>query len=147
MKNIVLKHERLEAVLCGSSAITMYVGLYTWWRELEENMVNTKEERPPKARLGEVCRSRAPRVLCWRLQGPRFLLSVSPRSPSSSSRLRHLCRCSCENVAQSCEAEEQHALMMWNNKWETQVAPFIAQCEQVTRHQNRACYVHNKRLL
>ncbi|CAM9648845.1 unnamed protein product [Scytosiphon promiscuus] len=30
----------------------------------------------------------------------------------------------------SYEAEEQHALLLWNNKWETQVAPFIAQCEQ-----------------
>ncbi|CAM9621139.1 unnamed protein product [Pylaiella littoralis] len=33
----------------------------------------------------------------------------------------------------SYEAEEQHALLLWNEKWETQVAPFIAQCEQGVR--------------
>ena len=38
-------------------------------------------------------------------------------------------------IGQSYEAEEQHALMLWNEKWETHVAPFIAQCEQVRHSQ------------
>ncbi|CAM9417652.1 unnamed protein product [Ectocarpus sp. 4 AP-2014] len=37
---------------------------------------------------------------------------------------------SASQCVKSYEAEEQHALMLWNEKWETQVAPFIAQCEQ-----------------
>ncbi|CBJ25952.1 expressed unknown protein [Ectocarpus siliculosus] len=37
---------------------------------------------------------------------------------------------SATQCVKSYEAEEQHALMLWNEKWETQVAPFIAQCEQ-----------------
>lgn len=32
---------------------------------------------------------------------------------------------------QSVDEGERHAMMLWNHKWETQVAPFIAQCEQV----------------
>ncbi|CAN0077696.1 unnamed protein product, partial [Ectocarpus fasciculatus] len=37
---------------------------------------------------------------------------------------------SATQCVKSYEAEEQHALMLWNEKWETHVAPFIAQCEQ-----------------
>ena len=35
-------------------------------------------------------------------------------------------------VLQNYEAEEKRALKLWNDKWETQVAPYIAQCEQVS---------------
>lgn len=38
----------------------------------------------------------------------------------------------CFSAVQSYEADEKRALKLWNDKWETQVAPYIAQCEQVT---------------
>lgn len=38
----------------------------------------------------------------------------------------------CFCLLQRYDAEEQQALKSWNDKWETQVAPYIAQCEEVT---------------
>lgn len=43
---------------------------------------------------------------------------------------------------QSFDMEEQLALKLWNEKWAVQVAPFIAQCEQVTFSQQ----LHNRKV-
>ena len=53
------------------------------------------------------------------------------------SLLQHLCPLYMHYIfclfclLQSLEAEEKRSLKLWNEKWETQVAPYIAHCEQV----------------
>lgn len=40
-------------------------------------------------------------------------------------------------IVQRYDAEEQQALKSWNDKWETQVAPYIAQCEEGVKKRAR----------
>ncbi|CAM9138486.1 unnamed protein product [Laminaria digitata] len=48
---------------------------------------------------------------------------------------RHLNTAS--QLVKSYEADEKRALKLWNDKWETQVAPYIAQCEQGVKKRAR----------